>query len=122
MKKSSIVFFVTFTLVFGSVCFAQTSMSAQNKSLASLLPASDGVVNIDLKRLMSDALPQILSTNPDVLAEISNKINEVQTRTGLDLHQFEQIAIGVSFKKISEKEIDYAPVILARGKFNAGAL
>ncbi len=94
----------------------------QGSQLAALLPASDAAMTLNIQRLFSDALPQILSGNQPMLAEIVRKIDEVKTKTGFDLRQFEQVAIGVSNKKISAQEIEFAPVLLARGTFNANAL
>ncbi len=96
--------------------------TAQTNSLAALLPASEGVITIDMKRLLSESVPQILAGKPDTLAKINAKIDEISQKTGLDLRQFEQIAVGVSIKQISAKEFDLEPVVLARGKYSAGAL
>lgn len=130
MNKKFFAFLSTFALILSalSVSFAQPkrqfvkTTASQTNALAALLPASDGVINVDLKRLMNEALPQILATNPEILSEINTKIAEVQTKTGLDMRQFEQLAVGVAFKQVSDQEVDFAPLILARGKFNAGGL
>ena len=100
----------------------QTPVKEVNNALAASLPISDGVINVDLKRLMNEALPQMFATNPEMMTEINGKITEVQNQTGIDLRQFEQIAVGITFKPVSAKEMDFAPLILGRGKFNAGAL
>ncbi len=102
---------------------AKTNRKAvPTNQLAALLPASDGVLTVDIKRLLSETVPQILSGKPDTLAVINGKIDEISQKTGLDLRQFEQVAVGVSFKQISAQEIDLEPIVLARGKYNAGAL
>ncbi len=94
----------------------------QINQLAALLPASDGVITFDMQRLLSEAAPQILSGKPQMLTDINAKIDEISQKTGLDLRQFEQVAVGVSTKLISAREIDLEPVVLARGKYSAGAL
>ncbi len=94
----------------------------QTAQLAALLPASDGVVTVNMQRILSEALPQILSSNQPMLNEILGKLDKVKSETGLDLRQFEQIAVGVSASKTSAKDMTFEPVILARGTFNAGAL
>lgn len=93
----------------------------QTNSLAALLPNSDAVINIQMSRLMSEALPQILAAKPQSLQEFNGKIDEIKNNTGIDLRQFDQIAVGVAYKIISAKETDFDPVILAQGKFNANA-
>ena len=96
--------------------------SAQTNALAAILPASDGVLTIDMQKVLSEAVPQILSGNQPKLAEINAKIDEIREKAGLDLRQFEQVAVGVSMKRISDQEVDLAPLVLARGKYNANAL
>jgi hypothetical protein len=85
----------------------------QADRLVSLLPASDGVAVFESKRFLDDALPQILTANQPMLSEITTKLNEMQNRTGIDLHKFQRVAVGVAYKQISAKETDYEPVIIA---------
>lgn len=94
----------------------------QAARLVSLLPASDGVAVFDAKRFLSEALPKILSSNQPILGEVMARINEMENRTGIDLRKFEQVAVGVAFKQVSAKEMDYEPVAIASGDINAGAL
>lgn len=101
---------------------AQTKPGSQTNGLAALLPASDGVITLDVQRLLSEAVPQILSAKPQVLDKINAKIDEFRDKTGLDARQFEQVVIGISTKQIGTQEIDLEPVILARGKYKANAL
>ena len=101
------------------------SVSAQTKAknqLAALLPESDGVVTLDVQRLLNEAVPQVLSEKPLMVDQINAKIDELRDKTGLDARQFEQVVIGVSTKQISARQVDFEPVILARGKYNANAL
>jgi hypothetical protein len=94
----------------------------QNNRLAASLPASDAVMTFDAKRFMNDALPQILSSNQTLLGNVIGEIDQIKTKTGIDLRQFEQVAVGVAINKISAKEYDFEPLILARGQMNANAL
>lgn len=95
---------------------------AQTSPLAALLPASDGVITVNMLRVVRDALPQVLSSNQLMLNEILGKLDEVKAKTGIDLRQFEQIAVGVSPKIAAPQKVKVAPIILARGTLNAGAL
>jgi hypothetical protein len=94
----------------------------QRNQLSALLPASDGVVTVNIQKLLSEALPQILSGNQPVLSGILGKFEEMKAQTGIDLRQFEQVAIGVTTKTVSAKKIDFEPILLARGSFNPGAI
>ena len=94
----------------------------QATRLVTLLPASDGVAVFDSKRFLDEALPKILSANQPMLGEIMAKIKEMETRTGIDLRKFDQVAVGVAYKQVSAKETDFEPVAIASGDINAGAL
>jgi len=110
---------LAFALVGSGAVSAQTKAKNQ---LAALLPASDGVITLDVQRILSESAPQILAGNPQMLAEINAKIDAIRDKTGLDARQFEQIVIGVTMKEVTAREVDLEPVILARGKYNANAL
>lgn len=100
----------------------KSKKAAVQNRLVTLLPASDGVILVDLQRLLNDALPQIFSANPAKLNEINEQIDQIKTQIGLDVRQFEQIAVGVSFKQTAAAKNTVDPVILARGKYNSEAL
>ncbi|NOT49264.1 MAG: hypothetical protein HOP17_16165 [Acidobacteria bacterium] len=90
--------------------------------LALLLPASDGVVTVDVKRFFSVALPKLLTANQPMLDQVTAKIALMKERTGIDIRQFEYLAAGVTAKPISGKEYDIDPVIIARGQISSGSL
>lgn len=94
----------------------------QSNRLVTLLPASDGVAVFDAKRFLNDALPKLLAANQPILTALIAKIGEMETRTGIDLRKFDQVAVGVAFKQVSAKQTDYEPVAIASGDINAGAL
>ncbi len=112
-----------FVLSAVNVNFAATNGKAKNDNqLLALLPPSDGAMTVDAKRFFSEALPQILSGNQPMLAGILAKFDEIKTRTGIDPKQFQQVAIGVNAFKVSEKDYNFEPLLLARGQFNAAGL
>jgi len=94
----------------------------QASRLVSLLPASDGVAVFESKRFLNDALPKVLAANQPMLALATTKITEVESRTGIDLRTFDQVAVGVAYKQVTPTETDYDTVVLASGEINAGAM
>lgn len=96
--------------------------SSQANQLALLLPASDGIVTVDVKRFFSVALPKMLTANQPMLEKITSKIALMKERTGVDIRQFEYLAAGVTAKHISGKEYDLAPVMIARGQVSSASL
>ncbi|MBC7795721.1 MAG: hypothetical protein H7Z37_02480 [Pyrinomonadaceae bacterium] len=128
MNKITAFFIVAIMLLGGLVSLSGNAVEAniaevntkQNNELASLLPASDAVVTMNAQRFLSDALPQFLPLNSD---EINQKINEVKSKTGIDVRSFEQVAVGMKFEKVGNlNKMEVKPIVLTRGTFNAAGL
>ena len=125
MKNKLFAFFLAFTFILNvtGFAFADTkSNKNQTNQLAALLPASDGVITVDVKRFFASALPQVLSGKKAMLDDINAKIDDFKAKTGIDARQFEQIAVGVTTKMVAPKNMDFDAVVLARGSFNANAI
>ena len=124
MKKKFFTLMIVWAFALCGVAAAQTGSAAagQNNRLVNNLPASDGAVTVNVRRLINEALPQTLSGNQTMLTGVLRQIDEIKNKTGVDLRQFEQIAVGVSSKQsASGQEIDFEPVVLARGSYNAAS-
>jgi hypothetical protein len=125
IKISRIVFALIFaTLVTGNVVSAQTTkaVATPQRQLMQSLPDSDAIATLNAKKLLSTALPQLLGADSPKLAEINNHIAGIKDKIGIDLRQFENIAVGIKYKQISATETDFEPVVLAEGSFNANGL
>jgi hypothetical protein len=123
MKNRIFALLVVFAVFLNVVNFASANTKTnKNNELLALLPASDMAMTLDVKRLFDEALPQMLSANQPMLAEIKSKIDEIKTQTGLDVRQFQQVAVGVSVNKIDEKNFNFEPLVLARGQFSPAAI
>jgi hypothetical protein len=108
-----------------SVGFADTKRQKKAKTdnqLLALLPPSDAAMTVDAKRFFGEALPQILSGNQPLLAEILSKFDEIKAQTGIDAKQFQQVAIGVNAIKGEGTSYNFEPLLLARGQFNVAGL
>jgi len=101
---------------------AVANKRAASARLVSLLPASDAVAAFDSKRFLGDALPKVLAANQPMLSEIMAKVAEVESRTGIDLRKFDQVAVGATIRPGSGTNFDVQPVAIASGDINAGAL
>ncbi len=123
MKRSILIFAIAFAFIASSIGYTSADNKKKSSSdLAVLLPQSDMVVTLDSQRLMNVALPQILSSNQPILSKIDKGISDVKAKTGLDLKEFDNVAIGIKSKQVSAKETDFETVILARGTVNAKTL
>lgn len=94
---------------------------AATMSLLNALPASDGVLFVDLKRVLNEALPTVLASDPKRLAQINAQLARFKQQTGLDPRSFERIAAGFRFTE-TPNGIAADPLVLVNGTFNAGAL
>jgi hypothetical protein len=125
MNKFLFSFFALLLLLSAGIANAQTArkplVTPANPLIASL-PASDAVVSFNGEKFFNVALPQLLGADSPQMAKINAHINLFKSKTGLDLRQFEQAAVGIKYKQISATEVDFEPLILTSGKFNAGAI
>ncbi|MFL6373570.1 MAG: hypothetical protein ACJ73D_02775 [Pyrinomonadaceae bacterium] len=95
---------------------------ARGARLVPMLPASDGIVTLDARRLTTDGLPRILGANAPLLAKVNSAIDEIQTKSGIDLRKFDEVAVGLKITPKGQKGADVDAVALASGDINAAAL
>ncbi len=130
MNKKSFALFLALSMALISFAItggAQTGKStalAQSSSIAplNLLPPSDLVAFVNVKRLINDAAPKVLADNPAKLAEFNAEIDKLKMQTGLDARSFETIAVGLRYQNPSPGVTTADTVLIASGTFNAGAL
>lgn len=96
------------------------SRAASTNAALSALPASDFVISIDAQRALNETLPSILAGNPALLAKMNAKLEEFQTKTGINPRSFESVAIGGRIS--NSRSHDSRAVVIARGNFNADEL
>ncbi len=112
-----------FVLDLGASTFADSkAKKGYAAELVSMLPASEGVMTLDVKRSFNEALPKLLSSNQSMLEKITGEIDKFQSRSGIDIRQFDSIAAGVTSKKTGVKQYDLQPVVIARGQASSASL
>jgi hypothetical protein len=87
-----------------------------------LLPPSDAVINLDVRRLFAEALPGAFGTEPAKLAQVNSQIDKLKSQTGVDPRSFDQLAVGLRYTYPAPGITKVESVFLARGKFNPAAL
>jgi hypothetical protein len=87
----------------------------------SALPASDAVMLIDIKRVINEVVPRVI-TDPAQLLKMNAHFDLLKTRYGLDVRSFEQLAVGLRFQSPREGVTTTDLVAIASGTFNSGAL
>ena len=134
VKKRIYVSFIALTVLFGGVAAvagagqtkrgrASAASTGQVKpSLLAQLPAADGVMLVDLKRLLGEALPRVFAGDAAKLAQVNAEIDKFKKQTGIDPRSFDQVAIGTRFTSPAEGVTKLNTVALAHGTFNAGVI
>jgi hypothetical protein len=131
VNKKLITSFIALVLLIGVATtdgFGQrktkTAASNANQAASPLtsLPASDAVMLIDIKRLLNDAVPRVLSNDPVRLAKLNEQVDQIKTRYGLDVRSFERLAVGLRFQSPRAGVTTTDMVAIASGTFDAGAL
>ena len=91
-------------------------------TLMSSLPESDAVALVKMNKLLSEAMPRMLASNPAKLSEVNASIDRFKERTGLDPRMFQEVALGVRFTYPSEGVTKVQTIALANGTFSAAAM
>lgn len=122
--KNILSLLTAFVLLTGALLISGDTkkVSAQTVDLVSQLPAADAVAIINLKKVINEVMPQILASQPAQLAEINAKINDFKAQTGVDLRQFEQVAMAVNIKPGRAGATEAETLFLMRGNFTAAGL
>jgi len=106
---------------FGPGAPARTSVTtpAPPADALSYLPASDAITLIDVRRLLKETMPGILSGDQAKLATANAEIDKFKTRTGIDLRSFDRVVLGVRYTYPSARVTKLETVGIANGKFDA---
>lgn len=87
-----------------------------------LLPPSDLVAFVHVKRLITEAAPKVFADDPAKLAEFNAEIDGFKTKTGIDARTFDSIAVGMRYQNPTPGVTTADTVVIAQGTFNSGAL
>lgn len=89
------------------------------------LPASDGVVFVDVRRMLTEIVPRLLANDPETLAMLTGALNEASAKTGINLLSINRVAVGVRFLgpvfPTAPKE-NIGAVVIVRGDSHASAV
>lgn len=89
------------------------------RELTGMLPDSDAVIMVDVQTVLEELLPRLFANRPDKMAEINSHIDQIKTKTGIDVRSFQSLAAGVRYVQTPGKPTTVKGVLLARGTFNA---
>lgn len=103
-KKIALSLFILITAAITSseVC-AQRASTARDAAVPSsaptpdpltMLPASDVIIDLNVRRIFTEALPRMLAKAPAKLAEMNRSLDKLKTMIGIDVRAVERIVIG----------------------------
>lgn len=101
---------------------AQRKPRPQIEPLFAFVPASDGVVVVDVKRLINETLPRVFAGDATKLAQINSELDKFKTQTGIDARQFNRAVVAARYVHPTPNVTKLEPVAIATGTFNATAL
>jgi hypothetical protein len=102
--------------------FPNTSRAQTQGDAFTFLPESDGVMVVDVRRLMSETLPRVLATNADAMAHVNADLENFKTRTGVDPRAFDRVVLGTRFTHPTPNVTKLETVAIAQGRFDVKAL
>jgi len=100
----------------------QKTTAAEPANIASYLPASDAVAIVDVKRMLNETMPSILGSDQAKLAQANAEVDKFKTKTGVDLRQFNRVAVGVRYAYPNATTTKLETVAIAHGTFDAKAV
>ena len=122
LQNSACVFGALLIMLTAGIFTLAEAQTATANDPLSALPASDGVMFIDMNRIVTQAMPRLLARNPTRLAAVNADLERFQQRTGVDPRSIDRIAIGTSYATPKTGITKLNTVAIARGKFNAGTI
>jgi hypothetical protein len=100
----------------------QPSRTTTTPTVLHLLPESDAVIFVDVRRLLSEAIPAVFAGNPTKLTQVNTQIDKLKSQTGVDARSFDRLAVGMRYTYPSPGVTKVESVVIARGTFNPAAL
>lgn len=101
---------------------AAANSAATTSDPLAALPAADGVMFVDMNRVLNEAMPRLLAGNPARLAQANADLDNFKQRTGIDPRSIERLAVGTRYTNPSPNVTKLDTVAVARGRFSAGTI
>ena len=86
------------------------------------VPKSDGIVVVDVNRLLNETLPNVFAGDSAKLAQINSEIDKFKTQTGIDARTFTRAVVATRYTYPSQNVTKLENVAIATGTFNAATV
>ena len=105
-----------------STATGKTKQAETTDPLLAALPLSDAVVSVDVKRILNEFVPKVLSESPDKLERFNAELDKIKTQSGFDLRQIDKIVVGLRLVRTAPTKLNVEAVALAKSAYYANAL
>lgn len=86
------------------------------------VPKSDGIVVVDVNRLLNETLPKVFAGDSAKLAQINSEIDKFKSQTGIDARTFTRAVLAARYTYPSPNVTKLEPLAIATGTFNSAAV
>jgi hypothetical protein len=98
MKLRSLLIAVSlFVCMNATVVCAQGTQATSSYDPLTALPTSDVVAFANVQRILTEIVPRVMMKDPATLLKMTTALNEVYTKTGVNLLSIDRIAAGLQF-------------------------
>lgn len=118
MKKIACIRFLS--LIIAVAALSASTLAQTSASTLPDLPESDAIAYINLRRIINEALPRVLSEKQ--LAEMKAGIDKIKQTAGFDLNGIENAVMAMRIGKATSGPPAPEFIVAVRGSFNADAL
>jgi len=104
MYRKSAVFLLVILLSLCQIPFA-VAQTPSSDNLILLLAQSNMVVTVDVKRILSEAAPDIFNNDPSAMEKLKTAMKSVEDNTGINPSKVNKIAFGINVSKAAPENV-----------------
>ncbi|HEY9231769.1 MAG TPA: hypothetical protein VIS78_06470, partial [Blastocatellia bacterium] len=93
--------------------------AAHGQNIIANLPESDGVMSVNVRRIVNEAFPRLLP--PEQLSQVQAALAKAKQVAGFDVANIEAAVVGMRFNRSAPLSAP-SMLLVMRGSFNADAL
>ena len=95
--------------------------SQPSGDIFAFLPASDGIVVVNARRLLNETLPRVFAGD-SAKVKLDTDLNDFKVKTGIDPRAFDRVILGAHYTYPSANVTKVETVAIAQGKFDVKAI
>ena len=126
MLNRLIVWFAILTVFLMSAAMPASAQPRAGRQTSpdifTFLPASDGIVSINVHRLLNETLPLVFVGDSAKLAQINSELDKFKMQTGVDARTFDRVVLSARYTYPTSNVMKMETVAIAQGAFDAKAL